>query len=147
MGDKGGDKEHYLEYIGKEYKLDRPLTPNALHTSYVIHPDGEQDRVAMEDVAGASSYGYLESARQSLPGNSLDFKTQRALANPRQLYLQGGSAFHTDVIGNEAWGYYVRTRLGLSQGQALFMAQVFSLGKDDPNDQAAIRRAYTLPRP
>jgi hypothetical protein len=87
----------------------------------------------------------MGAAFQSRPGGRLDFKSHGALANPRQLFIQGDQAVHTDVIGNEAWGYYTRTKLNFTVDQALAWAQRYALGHDDPQDQAAIRRAYKLP--
>jgi hypothetical protein len=145
VGDKGGDQQDYLEYQGKEYKLDRPLVSNQAHTSYRIHADGAGDRMAEAAMAATPRMSRVRAAFESRPGGRLDFKSHGALANPRQLFIQGDAAVHTDVIGNEAWGYYDRTKLGLSVQSALAWAERFSFGHDDPQDQAAIRRAYILP--
>jgi hypothetical protein len=145
VGEKGGDKQHYLRYQGKEYRLDRPLVTNKDRTPYLIHPDGTGDRIAQTMVAGTPGMSRVAAAFASLPGGTLDFKSKGELANPRQLFIQGSTSVHTDVIGNVAWGFYTRTKLNMSESEALGWASFFSLGKDDPNDQAAISRAFTFP--
>jgi hypothetical protein len=145
VGDKGGDKEHYLWYRGKEYRLDRPLVTNSGRTPYIIHPDGAGDKIAQSMGAAAPRMSRLAAGFASVPGGTLDFKSKGELANPRQLFIQGSTSVHTDIIGNEAWGFYTRTKLNMSEQEALGWASIFSLGRDDPNDQAAISRAFMLP--
>lgn len=101
----------------------------------------------MEMANAERAWVNLAAAIRSLPGGNLDFKSHGQLANPRQLFLMGGSAVHTDVVGNIAWGYYVRTKLDMGESTALGFANAYSLGKDAAWDQWAIKRAYDLPAP
>ena len=147
VGDKGGEKEHYLKYKDQEYKLDRPLVPNKKHTPYEIHADGEADKLAVELANAEPTRSRAVAAWDSRSGGDLDFKTKDALKNPRQLFIVGKGAVHADVVGNLAWGYFARTKLNLSKTDAVNWAQRYALGHDDINDINAIKRAYSLPGP
>jgi hypothetical protein len=144
---RGGTTDHYLRLNGTDYKLDRKIVPNEDGIPYRVWKHGAADRIAMSMANAERAWINGQAAVRSLPGGNLDFKSHGLLENPRQLFLMGGNAVHTDVVGNIAWGYYVRTKLEMTESTALGFAQLYSLGKDAPWDQWAIKRAYDLPLP
>jgi len=110
-----------------------------------VHADGVGDKMAVLMANSVSGMNKVSAAIASLPGNTLDFKSWGSLKDPRQLFIEGDQAVHTDIVGNEAWAYYTRTKLQMTLEDALRWAQRYSGGHDDPQDQAAIRRGYSLP--
>ena len=145
IGNKGGANQHYLIYGGQEYTLDRAIVSNSSRSPYVIHGEGDAPKVATGMANSEPRRSRAVAGFQSRHGGALDFKRKGELANPRQLFLMGNEAVHTDIVGNMAWGYFVRKKLGLTLDEALTWADRFSFGRDDPRDRRAIRDSYLLP--
>ncbi len=133
---------YYLSVDGSTYTLDYRLQSGT--EPYDLHSDPHEGIATARGLA-ASAPEYsnrIAIADHSMPGGTLDFKTQlpsRALWN-----VGGGMYAHKHAVSNMAWGNYMARR-GYTLEESLRGARVqgfFATGGEDPFDQRMIRRGW-----
>jgi RHS repeat-associated protein len=145
----GLDSDRYFLNTGDRIiQIDQPLSSRN-PVSGIVDAPVAIDQVARSLARAAPNYaGSLNTFRaQSNEGKALDFKLQ---LHGNILWNAGkGMYWSNDKVANVAWGYYADNTMGYSLAFALAGAQYQAIRRtgrpDDPIDQTAIRRGYSIP--